>query len=239
MAQPSVEHEIAGGYQLDALLRGWAPQRAWHRARLDLVAHVLPPTNASLILDAAAGSGIVTWRFPGSPIVSADMRVNACRFVRSHTPHARTAAAELCALPFRAGTFSQIYFLEAVEHLSERDGVAALRELRRVAREGARCLVTTPNYHSPWIAIERLLDALRLTPPMSNGQHQSRYDGSTLASTARAAGWRVVRAGSFNLAAPLIGMLSARAASWATGREARLLGHAGTLLYAVCEAAGS
>jgi len=237
MERSSVEHDIAGGYQLDALLRGWAPQRAWHRARLDLVAHVLPPRNGSLILDAAAGSGIVTWRFPDSHIVSADMRVSACRFVRTHTPNARAAAGELCALPFQSASFSQIYFLEAVEHLSEDDGRSALAELRRVARPGARCLVTTPNYHSLWVVIERALDALRLTPPMSNAQHQSRYDAGSLADIAQAAGWRVVRSGSFNLAAPMIGMLSARAGAWATGREARRLGRAGTLLYSVCEAA--
>lgn len=233
----SVEHDIAGGYQLDALLRGWAPQRAWHRARLDLVAHVLPPKNGSLILDAAAGSGIMTWRFPGSHIVSADMRLSACRFVRTHTPHARATAAELRALPFRSGTFSQIYFLEAVEHLSEDDGRAALAELRRVARTGARCLITTPNYQSLWIVLERVLDATRLTPPMADAQHQSRYDGRSLAATAESAGWKVVRSGSFNLAAPVIGMLSARAGAWATAREAHRLGRAGTLLYSVCEAA--
>jgi SAM-dependent methyltransferase len=237
MVQPSVEHDIAGGYQLDALLRGWAPQRAWHRARLDLVAHVLPPANGSLILDAAAGSGIVTWRFPESPIVSADMRVSACRFVRSHTPGARAAAGELCALPFRSGSFSQIYFLEAVEHLSESDGRTALAELRRVARPDARCLVTTPNYHSLWVVLERMLDTLQLTPPMTNAQHQSRYDGRSLAAAAQAAGWKVIGSGSFNLAAPVIGMVSARAGAWATGREAHDLGRAGTLLYAVCEAA--
>lgn len=237
MERSSVEHDIAGGYQLDALLRGWAPQRAWHRARLDLVAHVLPPRNGSLILDAAAGSGIVTWRFPDSPIVSADMRVSACRFVRTHTPTARTAAGELCALPFQSGAFSQIYFLEAVEHLSADDGRSALAELRRVAQPGARCLVTTPNYHSLWVVIERLLDTLQLTPPMGNAQHQSRYDAESLAALARAAGWKVVRSGSFNLAAPVIGMLSARAGAWTTGREAQRLGRTGPLLYAVCEAA--
>jgi ubiquinone/menaquinone biosynthesis C-methylase UbiE len=237
MQGSSVEHDIAGGYQLDALLRGWAPQRAWHRARLDLVAHVLPPKSGSLILDAAAGSGLITWRFPESRIVSADMRLSACRFVRTHTPDARATAAELCALPFRSGTFSQIYFLEAVEHLSEDDGRAALAELRRVARPGARCLVTTPNYQSLWVVLERVLDAARLTPPMADAQHQSRYDRLSLAATAESAGWKVVRSGSFNLAAPVIGMLSARAGAWATGREAHRLGRAGTLLYVVCEAA--
>jgi ubiquinone/menaquinone biosynthesis C-methylase UbiE len=238
VGRSSVEHDIAGGYQLDALLRGWAPQRAWHRARLDLVAHVLRPVDGSLILDAAAGSGIVTWRFPASTIVSADMRVSACQFVRTHTPDARATAGDLCALPFRSGAFAQIYCLEAIEHLSEEDGRAALGELRRVARNGARCLITTPNYHSLWIVLERVLDALQLTPPMTNAQHQSRYDGRSLAAAAQAAGWKVVRSGSFNLAAPVVGMLSARAGAWATGREAHRLHRAGTLLYSVCEAAG-
>jgi len=78
---PGVENTIAGAYQIDALLRGRAFQRAWHRARLDLVEHVLPPAGDSLVLDAAAGSGIMTWRFRRKGIVSADMRVSACRAV--------------------------------------------------------------------------------------------------------------------------------------------------------------
>ena len=236
MDRSSIEHDIAGGYQLDALLRGWAPQRAWHRARLDLVAHVLPPANGSLVLDAAAGSGIVTWRFPESNIVSTDMRVSACRFVRTHTPGARTTAAELGALPFRSGTFSQIYFLEAVEHLSEEEGRSALSELRRVARPGARCLITTPNYRSPWVLLERLVDAIHLTPPMMNAQHRSRYTTRRLTAAAESTGWKVVRLGSFNLAAPFLGMFSRSAGAWATEREAHRLGRAGTLLYSVCEA---
>jgi ubiquinone/menaquinone biosynthesis C-methylase UbiE len=236
MAPASIEHDIAGGYQLDALLRGWAPQRAWHRARLDLVAHVLPPANGSLVLDAAAGSGIVTWRFPASNIISTDMRVSACRFVRTHTPGARTTAAELSALPFRSGTFSQIYFLEAVEHLTAEDGRSALRELRRVSLPGARCLITTPNYGSSWVLLERLVDALHLTPPMSNAQHRSRYNSRRLVAATESTGWKVIRLGSFNLAAPFLGMFSRRAGAWAVAREAHRLGRAGTLLYSVCEA---
>jgi ubiquinone/menaquinone biosynthesis C-methylase UbiE len=236
MGGSSVEHDIAGGYQLDALLRGWALQRAWHRARLDLVAHVLPPVDGSLMLDAAAGSGIVTWKFREPAIVSTDVRVTACQAVRTHTPGARAVAAELGALPFRAGTFSQVYFLEALEHFSEGDGRRVLNELRRVSLTGARCLITTPNYRSGWIVLERLMDWMRLTPPMANGQHLCQYNSGRLTAVLESTGWRVVRTGSFNLIAPLVGMVSARAAAWATGREARQLGHAGTLLYSVCEA---
>jgi ubiquinone/menaquinone biosynthesis C-methylase UbiE len=236
MAFSSIEHDIAGGYQLDALLRGWAPQRAWHRARLDLVAHVLPPAAGSLVLDAASGSGIVAWRFPKANIVSADMRVTACRSVREHTSSARTAAADLCALPFRSGAFSQLYLLEAVEHLSEEDGRRALRELRRVAHTGARFLITTPNYRSPWVPLEQLVDAMHVTPPMANGQHLSRYTSRRLRGFLETTGWRVARLGSFNLVAPLIGMVSRRAGARTIALESRHLRGAGMLLYAVCEA---
>jgi SAM-dependent methyltransferase len=231
-----VEHQIASGYQLEALLRGWAPQRAWHRARLELVGHVLPPDDGSLVLDAAAGAGIVTWKFGRPDIVSTDMRVGACRFVRTHSAGARAVAADLRLLPFRPATFSRIYFLEALEHLSKDDGQRALRELRRVAATGGKCLITTPNYRSAWILLEHLLDLARLTPPMADGQHVSQYDGARLAEAVEAAGWRVTRAGSFNLIAPLLGLVSRRAGAWGTRQEAKHARRAGTLLYCVCEA---
>src|SRR5437899_1145070 len=105
-----IESEIPGAYQLDALLSGWPLQRAWHRARLDLVARVLPPARDSLSLDLAAGAGIVTWMFRDSRVVSVDMRVDACRAIRDHTRGARAIVGELGRLPFRSATFSQLYF---------------------------------------------------------------------------------------------------------------------------------
>jgi ubiquinone/menaquinone biosynthesis C-methylase UbiE len=231
----SVEHQIPGGYQLDALLRGRPFQRAWHRARLDLVEHVLPPAKGSLVLDAAAGSGMITWKFRQSTIVSADIRVTACQAIRMHTPGARAATADLGALPFRSAVFSQIYFLEALEHLSDEKGRQTLEELRRVAAPGARCLITTPNYRSHWVLLERLIDALQLTPPIADAQHVSQYDSDSLARKAESCGWTVTRTGSFNLLAPLVGMVSQQAAGWTVGLEASRGGNAGALLYAVCQ----
>jgi hypothetical protein len=85
------------------------------------------------------------------------------------------------------------------------------------------------------VLIERVVDALALTPPMADAQHVSRYDSGTLATIAEAAGWRVNRLGSFNLFAPLVGMVSRRAAAWTVGLEAGRAGNTGALLYALCE----
>lgn len=231
----SVEYEIAGGYQLDALLRGSPLQRAWHRARLDLIERVLPPTTDSLVLDAAAGSGIVTWKFQRRTIVSADMRVSACQAIRAHTPAARTTAAHLWALPFLSGTFLQVYFLEAIEHLTMEQGQQALAELRRVARPGARCLITTPNYRSYWAPLERLVDWSGLAPPLADAQHVTRYNSGDLAHAVGATDWTILRLGSFNLLAPFLGVLSARIGAWAVGREVSRARRGGALLYALCE----
>ena len=235
MPLPSLEHDIPGSYQLDALLRGRALQRAWHRARLDLVAYVLPPDRDTLSLDVAAGAGILTWTFPEARLVSVDLRLEACRAIRRHTVGALTTLAELSELPFRTATFPRLYFLETLEHLTPDEGGRVLEELRRVASPGARCLITTPNYRSHWRLLERLLDALRLTPAMAEGQHVARYDRHTLTRTAESAGWHVRRLGSFNLVAPVAGVVSRAAAARLIAFEADRAGASGALLYAVCE----
>ncbi len=237
MPLPRVEHDIPGAYQIDALLRGRTLQRAWHRARLDLIGSVLPPPEEGLSLDLAAGSGIVTWRFAPAPIVSIDLRADACRAIRAHTGGAPALVAELGQLPFASATFSRIYFLETLEHLTVEQGATILREVRRVARPDARLLITTPNYRSHWIVLEWLMDALRLTPPFADGQHVTRYDTGSLARAVAAPGWRVRRHGSFNVVAPFAGMVASSLGTWAVGVEAAWAGSTGALLYAVCEPA--
>jgi len=236
MPLPAIEREIPGAYQLDALLRGWRLQRAWHRARLDLVARLLPPPREVLSLDLAAGASILSWRFREAQFVSVDMRLDACRCVRGHTPGAPAVVAQLQDLPFRSSTFAQIYFLETLEHLTPDEGRRVLEEARRVSWPGARCLITTPNYRSHWVLFELLLDALRITPRLANGQHVSRYDSGGLSRIAESAGWRVVTLGSFNFFAPFIGVVSRSGGAWAIDVEVRRAGRAGALLYAVCEA---
>jgi len=58
------------------------------------------------------------------------------------------------SLPFRDGVFGLVVASEVIEHLPE--GVAFLRECRRVLREGGTLLLTTPN----------LWDVRRLTKPL-------------------------------------------------------------------------
>lgn len=231
-----VEHEIPPDYQYRALVSGWAPQRAWHRARLDLVAELLPPPAHAPSLDAAAGAGILARRFAPAPVVSTDIRIAACAFIRN-THGAPAVAATLAAQPFQSGAFTHIYLLEVIEHLQAGDTRHVLRELRRVCAPRGQCLITTPNYGSHWNVLERGIDALRLTPPMGGEQHVTRYTRDSLSQVMTGAGWKVLRAGTFNFLAPLAGMLSVRAGASAIRREIAGGSRAGALLYALCEPA--
>lgn len=232
-----VEHEIPPDYQYRALQSGWALQRAWHRARLDCVAHLLPPSDHAPSLDAAAGSGIVAWRFSPTRVVSTDIRVAACRFIRDNTGGASAIAATLSALPFQSHVFQQVYLLEVIEHLEADDARHALRELRRVCHPQGRCLITTPNYASHWKALEQAIDAMGLTPRMAGEQHVTRYTAQSLSRVVTDAGWNILRSGSFNFLAPLAGMASVRAGRWVTRRETAGNVRAGALLYLLCEPA--
>lgn len=235
MPLSAVEHEIPGAYQIDALLRGRLLQRAWHRARLDAAAALLPPARGVRGLDIAAGAGILTWRFPDAGIVSVDLRADACQAIRAHTPGARALMAELRDLPFGAAMFDRVYFLETLEHLSASEGRAVLDEIRRVIRPAGRCLLTTPNYRSHWVLLEWLLDRLHLTPPLGEGQHVSKYDAASLQRMVESAGWRVIRQGSFNAVAPVAGACVPALGRALTGLETRWAGPLGALLYIVCE----
>lgn len=234
MPLPAVEHEIPGAYQIEALLHGRALQRAWHRARLDAAAVLLPPAAGTRSLDLAAGSGILTWRFPEARIASVDLRLDACRAIRAHTAGAQALVAELSALPVRGGAFDQVYFLETIEHLSTSDGAAVLREIRRVLNPRGRCLITTPNYRSHWVLMEWVLDRLHLTPPFAEGQHVSKYDRPSFRAIIESAGLGVERLGSFNLVAPIVGLGSTALGAAAVTGETRWAGATGALLYAVC-----
>jgi SAM-dependent methyltransferase len=237
-ARGGIENQIPGDYQLRSLTEGRVLQRAWHRARMQMVARILPPASP-WVLDAACGSGLLTYSFGSSGcqdlrIVNLDRRASACRVAADlQAGFAKAVVGLLSALPFRRDTFSSAYLLEAIEHVPPDDSTRVLAELYRVCRSSARCLVTTPNYRSLWPVLERGLDVLRLTPPMRDEQHVGRYDESSLRQLLLSAGWVVDASGSFNLVAPLIGIFSARASRTALKLELGWLRRAGLLLYAV------
>lgn len=98
---------------------------------------------------------------------------------------------DAAALPHEDGSFDLVCCLDVLEHTGD-DG-AVLRELRRVARPGARLLVTVPALPALWSSHD-----------VAAG-HRRRYTRARLLHAAAGAGWRPQQLHAFNaLLLPLV-----------------------------------
>ncbi|HEX3531351.1 MAG TPA: methyltransferase domain-containing protein [Thermoanaerobaculia bacterium] len=184
---------IPGDYQHRALYAGPAPQRFWHRAKLEEALALLHLGPGDRMLDAGCGSGLLAAmaaEVPGTEVLGVDANPAAIEFVartfvRPNLAFRQALVDELDAAP---GSFEKIGFLEVIEHLSRAQGEAVLAQFARLLAPGGRLVLTTPNRRSPWPLIEWLLDHLHLVPPLSGEQHEVLYDLDELRAMGEAAG---------------------------------------------------
>ncbi|HUT35639.1 MAG TPA: methyltransferase domain-containing protein [Planctomycetota bacterium] len=228
---------IPGDYQYRALTQGPAAQRFWHQRKLELVRTLARPRAGMRALDVGCGSGVVAHFLAeqGAVVDAVDTNEEALRFARAQFAMAdlRFHLGPANEMAFADESFDLIVCMELIEHLPARQVVDLLGLVRRLLRPEGVLLVTTPNYQSLWPAIEWLMDALRLSPPMRGRQHVTRFTAERLERVLRAAGLAVRRVGRFCGLAPFVSALSRPlaerldAAEWQAGQPL------GNLLYAL------
>lgn len=102
------------------------------------------------ILDCGSGSDLFgpILRGGGNEVVSLDMDLKELR----RTPGRRVAAS--CArIPFADDAFDAVWACAIIEHVVEE----TLPEMIRVTRPGGRVIAVTPNRHSPFDSLKRML----------------------------------------------------------------------------------
>jgi 2-polyprenyl-3-methyl-5-hydroxy-6-metoxy-1,4-benzoquinol methylase len=187
---------IPGEYQYRALHHGPAPQRFWHRAKLEEALALLKLAPGDRMLDAGCGSGILAAmaaEIPGTRVLGVDANPAAVEFAsrtfdRPNLSFRLGLVDELEELSRPPGSFEKISFLEVIEHLSRAQGETILAQFAHLLTPGGRVVLTTPNRRSPWPLIEWLLDRLRLVPQLSGEQHEVLYDLGELRRMGEAAG---------------------------------------------------
>lgn len=159
----------------------------WYRGRRAIIARELARMtlpDVAHVLDAGCGSGRNLLELAHLGAVSGvELNEDAASLAASRGDF-DVQIARLEALPFEDGRFDLVTCLDVVEHIE--DDVAALRELRRVARPGAQLLLTVPAYQALWSQHD-----------VANHHHR-RYSRRTLTGATRAAGWQLERLTSFN-----------------------------------------
>ena len=233
---------IPGDYQYRALTAGPAVQRFWHGCKLELLRRVAcatarPAGRPWRALDVGCGSGVVAdfLAEQGAVVDAVDSNEAAIRFAREQFPRGglRFHLGQANAIDFPEGTFDLIVCMEVLEHLAADQGADLLRRLGRLLAPEGQLLVTTPNTLSPWPAVEFLMDAFHLSPPMQGRQHVTRFTRGRLARALAGAGLHVWRCGRFCGLAPFVAAVSWRLAEWSGRLEWSLGQPLGNLLYAL------
>jgi len=99
------------------------------------------------VLDLGAGDGryldlLAPLLPPGARLAACEISLLRARRIRAKGFNVVVARSE--ALPFKAGAFDLVSFMEVIEHTQS--PAASLDETSRVLRPGGRLVVTTPNY---------------------------------------------------------------------------------------------
>jgi SAM-dependent methyltransferase len=151
----------------------------WFRSRRAVVRSLLTRAGVAdspRILDAGCGTGanLVEYRRLGEA-TGVDAFREAIEFCRERgLDDVHEAPVE--ELPFEPGSFDLLFATDVIEHLD--DDVLALRELRRVAADGARLVLTVPAYQWLWSGHDVSV------------HHRRRYTAELLRERVEAAGWR-------------------------------------------------
>jgi SAM-dependent methyltransferase len=144
------------------------------------------------LLDAGCGTGRNLQEFARlGEAEGVDVSHQAVRFCHERGLRG-VREADLTALPYEDGRFDLLLACDVVEHVDL--DVAALMELRRVARPGAHLLLTVPAYQWLWSVHDE------------RHRHRRRYTMRRLTASVRSAGWQPAVRTHFNtfLLAPAV-----------------------------------
>lgn len=154
----------------------------WYRARRAMFHALLdgrvPPGGTALDVGCGTGETIGVLRELGARrVAGTDLSDDALGYARSRGSQGSILAALAEELPFPDGCADVVVSSDVLEHLD--DDRLALREYRRVMRDGATLLVTVPSYRWLWCHLD------------NRAGHRRRYVVDELADKVAEAGFAV------------------------------------------------
>ena len=204
--------EIPGDYQFVAIYKGHPIQRAWHRQRIMAVMDNLKTKKDDVVLDVGCGSGVVTSKVAENvlKVFAIDSNKQAIRFARNRFSRLSNIEFRHCLaddIDFPKGTFDLILCLELIEHLTEIQVKHLLGTFLRILGPEGKVVISTPNYASHWLLIEKIMDFLKFAPTLQHKQHILRFTNKRLNSLLIDCGYKVDFLKSFLFIAPFVAFL--------------------------------
>jgi SAM-dependent methyltransferase len=187
------------------------PTSFWFRSRNALILWALDRyfPQARSLLEVGCGTGFVLDAIhrarPELAITGGDLFAEGLAVARRRLPDVPLVQLDATAMSFDKA-FDVVAALDVIEHIA--DDAAALRGIRRAARDGGGLLLTVPQHPALWSATDEA------------ARHERRYTRRRLVTAVESAGWRPVRVTSF--VSLLLPLLAASRIRLRSGREYEL-----------------
>ena len=230
--------EIPGDYQYKALHEGNFIQRTWHFNQIYLIEEKFPVSAEDAVLEIGCGSGNVFSRIAKKAryATALDISEEAIAVAKRQCEGLNNVdfrAEAIGAAKFEPGSCSKIVYQEVIEHLYENEINLLFSQAYRALKPGGKILLTTPNYKSLWPFIESLLDKFKLTPPIANHQHVTKFDMKKLKDWLAAFHFEIIDSGGFNTVSPWFGFLPTAFVQRLTRMELKYISNLGNLIYII------
>ncbi len=199
---------ISPDYQYRALRSHNFLQANWHNNKLIVLEKILELTQAKSVLDLGTGSGNFELKFARKlkEIVGIDYNDQAIKFLREKLTGKKIKNVKLINADLREisktkieGKFDLVVSTDVIEHLKIKDAINLVSSLTRLLKTKGFVCIITPNYKSPWLYMEKILDLFTIFPHFDGEQHLAKFYRENLEGIFRSAKFQPIYFSSFNL----------------------------------------
>ncbi len=204
---------IPGDYQYTALTGKNFVQANWHGNKLEAIRQVCKLNKKTAILDLGTGSGNFEIEFGKKvkQITGVDYHQEALDFLSMKIKQKKLKNIRLIREDIRhlnrvkdLGMYDLVVMIDVIEHIKIEEAEKLVKFLKKSLLPGGQVCIITPNYLSPWIYIEKLLDRVTIVPHFEGEQHLAKYHHANLRKLFQKNGFSESRVSSFNLLSFLI-----------------------------------
>lgn len=199
---------IPPDYQYNAIRNSNFLQANWHSNKFTALDYCLDINDSISVLDLGTGSGNFELIFGKKVkgITAVDYHKEALNFLKSKLGENGIKNVKLVHSDIRElnkittlGKYDLIILIDVIEHIRIYEAYDVIKYFKKLIKPGGSVCIVTPNYHSLWILIEKVLDKLTIVPHFSGEQHLAKYYPENLIELFRKNGFSETKVTSFNL----------------------------------------
>jgi len=204
--------EIQPGYYDAVYQRNCGVQSRWHHHKFETLARFIP--NQGRHLDIGCGPGTLIGSLANSHYlesVGIDFSQQQIDYASNNYKSAKAdfKCIDLFDPAFNEkveGKFDIITFVEVIEHIKRDEAVKMLSVARTKLNKNGKLLVTSPNYHSGWGVLEKIVN--KLGEVTYEDQHINKYTHKTLSLDLIESGFHSINVSSFLSVSPFLASIN-------------------------------